>query len=774
MTTPVLAQQPSEPALNRCLHCGNPASVGEFCCVGCETVFAILKQSGLSQYYKRKAAGFQLKRAEPVEIRPSDYSAWNETCGERPELYIDGVHCSACVWLIEKLPEVMPDQVVSARLNLSKSTLNVQLREAGRISEVADRLASWGYQPELLKSEADGERRQNQENRRRLIDLGIAGALAGNVMLMSIPLYSGVGGSFERAFEWISAALSVPSLFYCGRSFFANVYRAIRSRVFSIDLPIVLALVAAFTFSIVNLARGEHSLYFDSMTALVFLLLASRYALARLRQLGLGQSAFRTWMLRDSVLKIGDRRDLIENCAVDVDFKVVSGRGFVSQAFLTGESAPVLVVAGDVIYAGSRWLGPESGHASVRVEVLATGEQTRLARILRDVDRLAERGHSRFERLNERRAFWLVNSVLAVAVGVLVYFGARGEWETALVRSISLLIVTCPCAFALAAPLTLSLGLKRAIEQGVVIRDPDFFEKFLKVQDVFFDKTGTLTSGQLNLVVDAVPHIHRPVLRAIVARSSHPVSRSLARYLGDGELVELSDYREIAGFGIEATAQGKRYGLFRGAESQAQMTTVDFLGDDEFVGRYQFSDQIRPEAHDLVSRFTRSGAVVHVLSGDQTAAVQSVAQSLGIPDADAHSRLSPEQKAQKIEQQRGAQRLTLMIGDGLNDALALKCADLSIAVRGGLEHSLKISDAYVLSSGLQPILEVGDLSARVRTILTRNFIFSTSYNVLSGSLAVLGLMSPLLAAVLMPLSAATAFTATLIGFRNRKKVGVWK
>ncbi len=775
MSTPVVIPEPLEQSASPCLHCGNPALVGQFCCMGCETVFAILQQSGLSQYYKRKAEGFQLKRAAPVEIPAAHYENWNNVCGERPELYVDGVHCSACVWLIEKLPEVLPEVVVSARLDLSKSTVKIQLRPEGKISEIAERLASWGYRPELLKSEGEAERFQNDENRRRLIDLGIAGALAGNVMLMSIPLYSGVGGSFERVFEWISAALSVVSLVYCGRSLFANVLHAFRSRRFSIDLPIVLALVAAFLFSGFNLLHGVHSLYYDSMTALIFLLLASRYALARLRQLGLGQSAFRSWILKDSVLRVGDFLTLSDPKEMDVDVRLVEGRGFVSQAFLTGESAPMLVVAGDMIYAGSRWLGSESSASASRVEVVATGPDTRLAKILRDQEAISNRGRSNFERVNETRAFWLVSIVLVVALGVLAYFGFKGEWESGLVRAISLLIVTCPCAFALAAPLTLSLGMKRALEQGAVVRDPDFFERFLQVRDVFLDKTGTLTTGHLQVEVNAVPGAFHPIVRALTARSSHPVSRAISRHLGVGPIAAIEQFQEIPGFGVQGRIDGQFYGLFRGADASASLTTVDFLRDDEWVGLYRFSDEVRGEARDLVSRFQSRGFRVHLLSGDQRAAVQNIADLLGIPPSQAHARLSPEEKSRLIESSQASSQsnLTLMVGDGLNDALALKTADVSIAVRGGLENSLRVADVYTLNPGLHSILALDEWALRVRRVLGYNFLFSTAYNVFSGALAVAGLMSPLLAAVLMPLSAVTAFTATLIGFR-RSQEERWK
>ncbi|NDF15999.1 hypothetical protein EB061_11895, partial [bacterium] len=266
-----------------CLHCGQPSGALEdprFCCIGCQAVYRILKSSPFSEYYEIREKGVCFTSPSPARSDSRDYAFWNESAVDPLEIYIEGIHCTACVWLLERLSLALPGDVISSSLDLGRNLLRVQLTGQADRSRIAGTIESFGYRPLLIGTEDEGRALLERENRSRLIEIGIAGALAGNVMLMSIPLYSGVEGGCRSLFEWLSLLLAIPSVFFCGRSFFKNVIGGIRNKAFPIDGPILLAILVAFFYSAGSLVAGTHDLYFDSLTALVFLLLSSRYYLS--------------------------------------------------------------------------------------------------------------------------------------------------------------------------------------------------------------------------------------------------------------------------------------------------------------------------------------------------------------------------------------------------------------------------------------------------------------------------------------------------------------
>lgn len=403
-----------------CLHCGQPAPApvqSDFCCSGCAAVYRILQAGPFADYYRMKREGVCFSKSSPVERGSRDYSYWNQSSANPLKIYVEGIHCTACVWLLERLPLALPEQVEASQLDLSRSILTVTVKGGAR-DTIAKTIESFGYRPHLIDGAASASVLLEKENRKRLVDLGVAGALAGNVMLMSIPLYSGVDGGFRSIFEWLSLLLSIPSVFYSGRSFFKNVQSGLRNRIFPIDGPILLAILTAFFYSFYLVLAGTHDLYFDSLSSLVFLLLASRYLLSRIRQ---------SSSLNPGVLnafhpvfsgKVGDALRLFSGDRIPVDGKVLAGAAWVDQSHFTGESRPVKVQAGDLVYAGSALVEVDSGFL-IRVEKM--GADTRLERFL---SRLREASEKRtvFEKSTERWASRLLKGVLVLALFAGVFF----------------------------------------------------------------------------------------------------------------------------------------------------------------------------------------------------------------------------------------------------------------------------------------------------------------------------------------------------------------
>jgi cation transport ATPase len=750
-----------------CLHCGQPAGapgLPDFCCSGCATVYRILKSGPFADYYRMKQEGVCFEKSSPASPGLRDYSFWNQSDSNPLKIYVEGIHCTACVWLLERLALALPADVESSMIDLSRSILTVLPKADADRARIASTIASLGYRPHLIQSEGGAARLLERENRKRLIDLGVAGALSGNVMLMSIPLYSGVEGGFRQVFEWLSLILSIPSIFYSGRSFFQNVASGLRNRIFPIDGPILLAILVAFFYSAHSVWAGTRDLYFDSLTALVFLLLASRYLLSRIRQ----SSALNPGILnvfhppfRGAV---GDLIRLFPGDRIPVDGKIVSGGAWVDQSHFTGESRAVLQKAGDPVYAGSLVVEADQGLV-IRVE--KTGADTRLERFLQRLQE-ASRKRTVFERTTEAWASRLLALVLFIAAVAIVFFQLTGFGHEGLRRVLAFLIVTCPCALALATPLVYSLASENLLSKGILLKEPEALDAVLPVRDLFFDKTGTLTYGDLRLeknAFDGLKGREKAILLALSGRSNHPASRSIYRELHglhpDLEAAALDSWVEIHGRGVQGESGGLVFGLRK--HPDPSRLGVQFFetrnGVDRELAGFVFTDRLREDVPALLKKLVSEGYDLHLLTGDHADSARSVMKDLPIR---IHADLSPLEKAEFV--QKG-----MMVGDGVNDSLALVRARVGIAVQGGMEAAIESAGVYSLKPGLQSVPVFLATARKTRSVLVSNFAISTAFNALGATLALSGHMSPLLAAVLMPMSATTVFVNSRIRMREGSK-----
>jgi Cu+-exporting ATPase len=752
---------PATAVIELCKHCNShiPSERrNAFCCAGCETVYQVLSEAGLSEFYQVKEEGVCFKAPKPIQARIKKYEFITESTSVK--FYLEGVHCSACLWLLEKLPKMMPLEVQSCSLNLNTSVLTVNLTHTSFINEVAHTIDQWGYVPHLISDSDQVEKKIEIENKQRLMELGIAGAIAGNVMLMSIPLYSGVSGFYETFFEVLSFLLAIPSLFYSGRSFFKNVYSGFRSKTFPIDAPILLALVVAFFYSTYSLIVGTHQLYFDSLTALIFLLLGSRYYLSRLRQssqMNLGALEF--FQSKYSG-KIGDLELLKVGQKIEFDGIVRKGEGWCDYSQFTGESDPVKVQVGDLVYAGTVFL---EFSADVWVEVLKTEKQTRLAQLLQKVSEIQAK-RTQTELVSDRWSQRLLMLVTSIAAMSLVYFSLAGNTTEGVKRVLALLIVTCPCALALATPLVFTLAMKKLLRMGILVKDPSGLDRMPEVNKIYFDKTGTLTVGRLtaDLQISKLSPNDQAALYSMVRFSRHPVSRAIERSFSEQkclvQAIEWDSIEEKMGLGLFARYQGSEYTLLRSKDSTSGLTESSFSKDGFELCRIVLRDQIREETKHVISELKKRKFDVLILSGDHLAPVKSLADQLGIKNY--FSTQTPEEKSKLVQG-------SLMIGDGVNDSLALSQADVSIAVQGGMEAAIQSSQVYSMKQGLSLVLPFVDTAFLVRKTLKQNFMMSTSYNLIGAILSLSGYMNPLIAAILMPASALTVFWSSMMRFKER-------
>ncbi len=792
---------PSEPSVERaCAHCGLPvpakraaAPGGQyFCCGGCEAVYGVIRAAGLHRFYDLRADD-QERPALPAAPSGASFGQFDDPAFHAAhvkaqgdlrviDLYVEGVHCTACVWLIEKLPELLPG-VVSVRLDFGRSVAQILFDpDRVRLSEIAGRLDGFGYSPHPFRA-ADRRALRRREEHRLLIRLGVAGAAAGNVMLVAVALYAGAGEDPVVAdlFRWVSMLVTVPAVLWAGIPFFRGAWAGLRARTLHMDVPVSLALIGATGSSSVHTLTGRGDVYFDSVAMLTFLLLLARWLQVRALRaasdasellLSLTPSRARVVEADGSVREVavdgvlaGQVVEVRAGESIPVDGVVVQGQSRIDNALLTGEPQPVEVAAGSEVHAGA-----QNVSARVHIRVTATGENTRVGRLLQAVSE-AQRRRAPIVQLADRVASYFVLSVLLLAgASAVLWWGAGAEIVTQ--RVVAMLVVTCPCALGLATPLALAHALGLAARRGIFVKGADTVEALAGVDTVLLDKTGTLTHGRVTLTAFEGPDEVLTRAAALEAHSSHPFALALvsaaprnARRLSVDEVVD------TVGGGVQGRVEGELMCVGSpafvagqvgeiGSEWSSRIQAVAARGASpvlvaaagQVAALCVFEDPLRADSAVAVGALRRLGLDLEISSGDHPTAVEQVARTVGIGDGAFHGGVSPEGKLQRVERLTEQGRVVAMIGDGVNDAAALAAARVGIAVRGGAELSLATADVFLTHPGLMPAVELIRGCRAALGVVRRNLGLSLVYNLVTASLALAGWIGPLLAAILMPIS----------------------
>ncbi len=773
----------------------------QFCCHGCHAAYDLIHGCGLEAYYRlRDNAGDTAAASTGTGRRYGElddavyrgmYCRDAARGLKQTELMLEGVHCAACVWLVEKLPSVLPG-VVEARLDLRRCLVRVTWDDAAvSLSSVARTLDSLGYAPHPARNGAARTVRK-LDDRKMLIRLGVAGACAGNVMLLALALYAGTFDTMEPAyrqlFRWVSMGVSLVSVAWPGGMFFRGAWSALRTRTLHLDVPIALGLGVGAVWGVVNTVRGTGEIYFDSLSVLVFALLAGRWIQHRQQRwsadavellFSLTPNSVR--LVRDGAIaevpieavNIGDVVEVLAGGSIPVDGRIVDGRSNVDESLLTGESRPVEVEEGDSVSAGAVNLG-----GRIRVEVRATGEGTRVGRLMRMVEE-GTRRRAPIVRLADRMAGWFVAAMLLAAAGTAAFWLWKDP-SRALDNAAALLIVTCPCALGLATPLAVTVAVGRGARRGVLIKGGDALQSLSKPGTILLDKTGTITEARTALVRWEGPAMLKPMVAAVEASSSHPIARALATACrGDGPAPMAGQVKSTSR-GIEGIVDGRSLLVgsaamvreldlsdrFLGAEqdfASQGLTPVLIALDGRIAAVAGLGDPVRRDSRASIDALRELGWRVGILSGDHPDVVAAVGKQLGLDRPDVVGGVTPEGKLVFIER-LARNGPVVMVGDGVNDAAALAAATVGIAVHGGAEASLAAADVYLSRPGLSPIVELIRASQKTMGVIRRNLAASLVYNLLAATLAATGLISPLLAAILMPASSLTVLT---LSFKSR-------
>jgi Cu2+-exporting ATPase/Cu+-exporting ATPase len=776
----------SPESFSKCHHCGanfRGSSQEFFCCAGCKFVYELLQQNGMSEFYRlRDANPPPCPLPQPSII--SNFAFFDDPefkkkfsrDDQQMEFYLEGMTCTACLWLLEKLPELCAD-VTFARVNMATSTIFVKRSPSGSFATIAGRLNQLGYRPHPIKDEKAASALQKREWHQSLIRVGLAGALTGNIMILAVSNYAGAQGLLLHQFQILLALLATPILTYCAWPFYKAAWSAVASRRLNVDVPIVAALLAGIIMSGVALKNGTDAIYFDSLSMLVFLLLASRLFLKSVQSRHLDISHLENDLLMGAAQRIGAngkvetisalglrRGDLIQiegEMKIPVDGRVLNGTGWIETAVMTGESDALQIQTGSSVEAGSCNL---SGSWQLLVEKPL--QESRLANILREAERSRET-KPRMSIFADRIAQWFVGTVMVFALAIVLYFLGSNPQE-GFTRALCMIIVTCPCVFGMAIPLSMSLAIRNSARRGIIITNADAVERLWAVKKLFFDKTGTLTSGKMTVLnANAIDASALAIANALECNQSHPVGKSIVQLFQTigGEKLTATDVEVLPnGRGIAGRVAGDWCTIEPDETSNPQTSLKEVRArfglfvNSKQRAVFEIGDRLRDEAKDVIGWAREQGYSICLLSGDRKPIAEHCALSLGLEAAEVIAESSPELKSQTIKETKVP---CAMIGDGANDAAALTAASVGIAVRGALDASLRASDVYLLRSDLSGLPELFLIANQANSAIKRNLLFTVSFNLLSGALAATGHMTPLWAAVLMPLSSVTVLISAI-------------
>lgn len=804
-----------------CFHCGQPftseavvTTVGEqarsFCCQGCATVCRTIFDAGLDGFYNRVQEGESL--APPLETE-GDLAFYDideiqqqyvAALGPQREiqLLVEGIHCAACVWLIERGLKALPG-VTEARVNLSGRQLKVGWdNERLALSAILGRLSRLGYSAVPYDPEA-AEGSIKRQNRQLLYRMAVAAFAMMNLMWISIALYTGADtGEFRSMFHWVGFCLATPTLLYSGQPFFKGAWRGVKNRRLDMDLPIALGATITYLYSVYVTVSGTATgeVYFDTVVNFLFIILVGRFleaiskrkAVASTQRLldlqpriawkistdEQGQTTEQVVPIRG--IQVADHVRVKPGERIPVDGRVLSGQSEVDESMLTGESLGVVKVAEDSVCAGTL-----NGNGTLVIEVTELLQNSVLGHIINLVED-AQASKAPIQHLSDRIVPWFVAATLSLATLTFLLWMEQG-FELALMASTAVLIITCPCAFGLATPMSIAVASGLGARHGVLVKNGEVFEAMSSVNHFVFDKTGTLTEGRISVTdcLTADAHWHAGTqqeppatmqvlwrtLAAAEAGSEHPVAQALSRLLPEEQRKGLSAeaFSNYPGQGIAAEVGGQKVlvGTRHWLEQQQaemnplfdeQAKRLDSEGissvrcaiDGREVAILGVTDSLRPYAPELIANLKAAGMGVTLLSGDRRQTAEHIAQALGGMDVIAE--VMPEDKDAVISKLQAEGKRVVMVGDGVNDAPALVRADVGIALGSGTDASIASADIVLMSSELEKVELAARLARRTLRTIRQNILISISYNLIMVPLAMMTLVTPLVAAITMPIS----------------------
>ncbi|HAV54802.1 MAG TPA: heavy metal translocating P-type ATPase [Aequorivita sp.] len=783
-----------------CFHCGDACLDVEikheeksFCCHGCKTVFDILHDNDLSYYYDLE----NTPGISPKEIAGKYDFLDNEAIVEKLLEFNDGntqivsflipsIHCSSCIWILENLNKLNPS-VKSSQVNFPEKTVRITFSaEENSLKNLVILLSRIGYEPYI--SLDDSEKKEKYINRSLIYKLGIAGFAFGNIMFLSFPEYFEHSefwlDQFKPFFRWLMFAFSLPVVFYSGSGYFTSAYKGLRSKILNIDVPIALGIAVLFIRSTIDIVFDLGTGFFDSLSGLVFFLLLGKFfqqktysylsferdyksyfpiAVTRLFKNAEGNTIEE--QAEVYTVQKGDRLLIRNNEIIPVDAILIKGNALIDYSFVTGEAEPISKQSGDKLFAGGK---QQAG--ILEVEVLKPVAQSYLTQLWSN-DVFSKDKSGIFESITDSISKRFTVVLLTIAF-ISTIFWLVVDPSKAFNVFTSVLIVACPCAIALAAPFTLGNVLRIFGREKLYLKEASVIEQMAKLDTVVFDKTGTLTTNQKNMISYegiALSEEEKQLLTSTLRASSHPLSRSLYNMLDKNNIQTLDEFEEEVGKGISATAKNNSIkvgsyefvGYYDELTSEVKnRTTVHISANQVYKGCYIFNSEYRNGVAEIFEQLGADKDVV-VLSGDNEGERERLEELLP-KGTKLYFNQKPDDKLNFIKtlQQKGKQ--VLMIGDGLNDAGALKQSNVGFVISENTNVFSPACDGILDATRFNKIGDFLNFSKKGIKIIKWAFLFSLFYNLIGLTFAVTGHLKPVVAAILMPLSSISIVIFTTI------------
>lgn len=780
----------------KCYHCGESCvdttlhyDNRNFCCEGCKLVYDLLKENNLCTYYNLNgtpgispeknvyAQKFDYLNHEQVQAKLIRFSEGNE---KHITFFIPSIHCSSCIWLLENMH----------RLNtaISSSTVNFLRKEVSlifdsqqiKLSEIAALLAHIGYEP-LINLENAEQSVKKTTNKSRIIKIGIAGFCFGNIMMLSFPEYFSLTGfhlqaSLQSLFGYVNLLLSLPVFFYCASEFFISAWKSIRYRYLNIDTPIALAIAVTFSRSVYEILTATGAGYMDSMTGIVFFMLIGRYFQNKTYDTLSFERDYKSYFplgvtvksdageeknIPVSELKKGNIVIIRNNELLPADAILVSSDTLVDYSFITGEATPVKKIAGELIYAGAKQL-----NGAIELQVVNTTSQSYLTQLWNKENTIQHQAQSKSYIDTINNYFTVI--VLTIASVSAIYW-LLTDMHKALDAFTAVLIVACPCGLLLTATFANGNIVRIFGRNKFYVKNATVIEKLAKTTTIVFDKTGTITHGSTTTFVPItnLDEHTRQLVVSLASQSSHPLSKAITALYPTVEKLPVTNFREFTGLGTKGIVDGKNVLLgskffITGNNSPEKQTSTNvfLMIDNHIYGYYSFANNYRKGINELIRQLSRNYNL-KLLSGDNNSEKENLQTIFGTK-TELHFNQTPEQKRNYIQQLQQQNQKVIMVGDGLNDAGALKQSNIGIAITDDTNNFSPACDAILDGSQLNKLNTFITYAKAGKKVIITTFAISLVYNIIGLSFAVQGLLSPVVAAILMPASSISIVLLTTL------------
>ncbi len=778
----------------KCYHCGEDCDTADiyigdkvFCCNGCKTVYEILNQNNLCEYYDldKNPGTTQTKDIK----RNYDFLDDSELIEELID-FTDGkitkvtfsipqMHCSSCIWILENLYK-LNSAVKYSKADFLKKIVVVQFdQEKLTLKELVELLDSIGYEPDL-NLEGKQQSKSNSETKKLYYKIGVAGFAFGNIMLFSFPDYLSFDSfhidSISQAFSYLNVIFALPVFFYSASEYFISAFKGLRKKIFNIDVPVSLGILVLFSRSLYEILSQTGPGYFDSMTALVFLLLIGRvFQNKTYDSLNFERNYKSYFPISVSIkkgkkettkpvgkLEVGDRIVIKNQELIPADSILIKGHGYIDYSFVTGESNPVEKINGDILYAGGKQIG-----SALEVETVKEVSQSYLTQLW---------NNRAFHKNYESRLDTLVNIVskyftfiiLSIAAIAAVYWWPNKNLSFNAFTAV--LIIACPCALALSTPFTLGNTLRIFGRNKFYLKNTGVVEKLASVNNIVFDKTGTLTeTGSLRVKFEGKPlsDYEKKLVKTLVYNSGHPLSNGIYNLLQVDKLEGITEYKELPAQGIKAIVDGhnvqigSRMFVTNNDSNETNLSTKVYLSvDDKIRGFFAVKNIYRSNVNRIISSL-KNYFKLSLLSGDNDGEKKELQELFGT-NTEMMFKQSPQDKLDYVQSLQTKRNSVLMIGDGLNDAGALMQSDIGISISEDANNFSPACDGILESKSFSKLDKFIKFARTSKHIIIISFVLSFTYNIIGMYFAVKGTLSPVIAAILMPLSSISVVVFTTI------------